>query len=155
VVLFHVLISPTGAHYIPRTFKFETEMTSIDVIATTIHSTAQYCTTSIDVITTWLSNVNSTGLGTKRSLSQYQNAYHWLLSPSFMSSTVKHHVSSPTPLPITCCSVHSRCYATIVKWSVISDPFLGNGSVNMFPRRRLRMQWGKRGVVYAVRTEDL
>jgi hypothetical protein len=41
------------------------------------------------------------------------------------------------------CSVYSRCYATIVRWTVISDPFLGNGSVNTFPLQRLRMQWGK------------
>jgi hypothetical protein len=50
------------------------------------------------------------------------------------------------------CSVYSRYYAAIVKWAVISDPFLRNGSVNTFPRQRLCMQ---RGVVYAVRAEEL
>jgi hypothetical protein len=30
---------------------------------------------------------------------------------------------------------------------VISDPFLGNGSVNTFPRQRLRMQRGGNGVL--------
>jgi hypothetical protein len=35
------------------------------------------------------------------------------------------------------------------------DPFLGNGSVNTFPRQRLLMQRGKRGVAYAVRAEEL
>jgi hypothetical protein len=41
------------------------------------------------------------------------------------------------------CSVYSRCYATIVRWAVISEPFLGNGSVNTSPRQRLRIQRGK------------
>jgi hypothetical protein len=49
------------------------------------------------------------------------------------------------------CSVYSCWYATIVTWAVTSNPFLGNGSVNTFPRERLRMQRGKRGVVYAIR----
>jgi hypothetical protein len=35
------------------------------------------------------------------------------------------------------------------------DPFLGNGSVNMFPLQGLRMQWGKRGIAYEVRAEEL
>jgi hypothetical protein len=52
-------------------------------------------------------------------------------------------------------SVYSRHYATIVRWAVISDPFLGNGSVNTFPRQPLRIQWRKRAVVYAVRAEEL
>jgi hypothetical protein len=29
------------------------------------------------------------------------------------------------------CSVYSRCYAAIVRWAVISHPFLGNGSVKL------------------------
>jgi hypothetical protein len=42
-------------------------------------------------------------------------------------------------------SAYSRCYATIVRWAVISDPFLGNGTVNTFPWQR-----GKWSVAYAV-----
>jgi hypothetical protein len=42
------------------------------------------------------------------------------------------------------CSIYSHCYTTIVRWAVISDPFLGNGLVNTFLQQRLRMQWGKR-----------
>jgi hypothetical protein len=30
-----------------------------------------------------------------------------------------------------------------VRWADISDPFLGKGSVNTFPRQRLRMQQSK------------
>jgi hypothetical protein len=52
-------------------------------------------------------------------------------------------------------NVYSRCYATILRWSVISDPFPGNGSVNTFPQQRLHMQRWKRGVVYAVRDEEI
>jgi hypothetical protein len=48
------------------------------------------------------------------------------------------------------CSVYSRCYATIVRWTVISETFLGNGSVNTLPRQR-----GKRGIVYAVRAKEM
>jgi hypothetical protein len=51
--------------------------------------------------------------------------------------------------------LQQESYATNVKWEVISHPFLGNGSVNTFPRQRLCMQRGKRGVVYAVRVEEL
>jgi hypothetical protein len=53
------------------------------------------------------------------------------------------------------CSVYSRCYATIVRRSVISDSFLGNSSINMFPWQRSRKQRGKRYVVYAVRAQEL
>jgi hypothetical protein len=53
------------------------------------------------------------------------------------------------------CSVYSRCYAVIVRLTFISDPFLGNGSVNTFPRQWLRMQRKKRGVFYAVRAKVL
>jgi hypothetical protein len=42
-----------------------------------------------------------------------------------------------------------------MKWEVISDPFLGNGSANAFPRQRLSMQRGKRNIVYGVRAEKL
>jgi hypothetical protein len=42
-----------------------------------------------------------------------------------------------------------------VRWVVIIYLFLGNGSVNTFPRKRLRMELGKRGVAYAVRAEEL
>jgi hypothetical protein len=34
--------------------------------------------------------------------------------------------------PILYFCVYSRCYATIVRWAVIPDPFLGHGSVNTF-----------------------
>jgi hypothetical protein len=51
--------------------------------------------------------------------------------------------------------MYSRCYVTIVRWAVIADPSLGNGLVNTFLLQRLRMQWGKRYVVYAVRAEKL
>jgi hypothetical protein len=43
------------------------------------------------------------------------------------------------------CSVYTRCYAMNVRWADISDPLLGNGSVNTFLRQRLHMQQGKRG----------
>jgi hypothetical protein len=46
---------------------------------------------------------------------------------------------------------NSRSYAMIVRWAVTLDPFLGNDSVNTFPRQRIRIQWGKWGVAYAVR----
>jgi hypothetical protein len=52
------------------------------------------------------------------------------------------------------CSVYSRCYATILRWAVISEMFLGNGSVNTSPWQRLRIQWGKRCAIYAVRAEE-
>jgi hypothetical protein len=42
-----------------------------------------------------------------------------------------------------------------MKWAVISDPFLGNGSVNTFPWQWLHMQRGKQGVLYAVCTKQL
>lgn len=51
--------------------------------------------------------------------------------------------------------VYSRCYATIVVWAVISDPFLGSGLINSFPRQRLRMQWRKCDVFYTVHAEEL
>jgi hypothetical protein len=35
--------------------------------------------------------------------------------------------------------VNSRCYAMILRWNIILDPILGNGSVNTFPLQRLRM----------------
>jgi hypothetical protein len=47
--------------------------------------------------------------------------------------------------------VYIRCYATIVRLAVISDPFLDNDSVNTFPRQQLRMQ----RVIYAVREKEL
>jgi hypothetical protein len=47
------------------------------------------------------------------------------------------------------------CIAVAMLRAVISDTFLGNGSVHTFPRRRLRMQLGKRFVVYAVRYGEL
>jgi hypothetical protein len=50
--------------------------------------------------------------------------------------------------------VYRRCYATIVRSEVISDSFLGNGSVTPSPQQRLRMQRGIRGVVYVVRAEE-
>jgi hypothetical protein len=53
------------------------------------------------------------------------------------------------------CRVYSRCCATIVRWAVVLDPLLGNSSVNTFPLQRLRMQRGKRGVVYVIRSEEL
>jgi hypothetical protein len=41
------------------------------------------------------------------------------------------------------CSIYSHCYAMIVRQAVISDPLLGNGSVNTFPQQELHMQWGE------------
>jgi hypothetical protein len=38
--------------------------------------------------------------------------------------------------------MYSRCYATIVRWAVILDPFLGNSPVNTFPRQWLHIQRG-------------
>lgn len=52
------------------------------------------------------------------------------------------------------CSMCSRCYATIVRWAVLSEPFLDKGSLNTFPRQWLRIERGKRSVVYAVRAEE-
>jgi hypothetical protein len=53
------------------------------------------------------------------------------------------------------CSAYSRFYAEIVRRAVISDPFLSNDTVNNFPRQRLRMQRGKRGIAYAVRAVEV
>jgi hypothetical protein len=39
--------------------------------------------------------------------------------------------------------------------SVISEPFLGNSSVNIFPWQWLCMLWGKLSVVYTVHTEEV
>jgi hypothetical protein len=50
---------------------------------------------------------------------------------------------------------NSRCYAMIVRWAIILDSFLGNGSLNTFPRQRLQIKRGKLGVSSAVRAEDL
>jgi hypothetical protein len=47
------------------------------------------------------------------------------------------------------------CIAVAMLWAVISDPFLGHGSVNTFPRQRLRMQREKWDVVYAVPAMEL
>jgi hypothetical protein len=41
---------------------------------------------------------------------------------------------------IVYCSVYSRCYATTARWANIPGQFLGNGSVNTFPQKRIRMQ---------------
>jgi hypothetical protein len=41
-----------------------------------------------------------------------------------------------------------------MRWAVISDPFLGNGSVNMFPRQWLHMQQEKQGDVYTVHAKE-
>jgi hypothetical protein len=38
---------------------------------------------------------------------------------------------------------NSRCYAMIVGWAVILDPFLANGLLNTFPQQRLHMQQWK------------
>jgi hypothetical protein len=46
--------------------------------------------------------------------------------------------------------MYSCCYVTIVRWAVISDPFLGNSSVNMFLQQQLHMQRRKEGVVMLV-----
>jgi hypothetical protein len=37
-----------------------------------------------------------------------------------------------------------------LRWAVIIDPLLGNGSVNAFPQQQV-----KRGVAYAIRAEEL
>jgi hypothetical protein len=50
--------------------------------------------------------------------------------------------------------VYSLYYETIVRWEVISDPFLGNNFVNTFLRQRLRMQQVKHNGVHAVRAEN-
>jgi hypothetical protein len=42
-----------------------------------------------------------------------------------------------------------------VRWVGVSDSFLGNGYVNTFPRQRFCMQGGTRGVVCAVRAEEV
>jgi hypothetical protein len=44
------------------------------------------------------------------------------------------------------------CYATIMRWAVISNPFLGNSLGNTFLRKWLRM---KQSVVYVVLAEEL
>jgi hypothetical protein len=49
------------------------------------------------------------------------------------------------------CCVYSRCYAVNLKWAVISEPFLGNGSYS----NDYTCKEGNGGVVYAVRAEDL
>jgi hypothetical protein len=41
---------------------------------------------------------------------------------------------------------NGRCYAILVRWAVVLDAFLDNGSVNTFSR-----QLGRRSVAYAVR----
>jgi hypothetical protein len=49
-------------------------------------------------------------------------------------------------------SVYSCCYATIVRWAVMSDLFLSNDSLNTCSWQRLRVQWEK-GVWF--RAEEL
>jgi hypothetical protein len=56
---------------------------------------------------------------------------------------------------IICDYIVAFCYSTIVRWAAISVAFVGNVSVSTFPWQRLRIQRGKRGVIYAVHAEDL